>query len=73
MAMNLAVNEALTPARRRLLAAARQMKREKGYKYLWDRGEKIFLRKEDGTNAIYTLISYIYIILLYLFFCTMQL
>ncbi|KAG8299479.1 hypothetical protein J6590_100320 [Homalodisca vitripennis] len=52
MAMNLAVNEALTPARRRLLAAARQMKREKGYKYLWDRGEKIFLRKEDGTNYV---------------------
>ncbi|KAG8299478.1 hypothetical protein J6590_100319 [Homalodisca vitripennis] len=33
MAMNLAVNEALPPARRRLLAAAKQMKRKKGYKY----------------------------------------
>ncbi|XP_046680823.1 uncharacterized protein LOC124367765 isoform X2 [Homalodisca vitripennis] len=46
------VNEALTPARRRLLGAARQIKREKNFKHLWVRGSKIFLRKGDGTNAI---------------------
>ncbi|XP_046679350.1 uncharacterized protein LOC124373473 [Homalodisca vitripennis] len=41
------INEALSQARRRLLAAARQVKKEKSFKYLWVRGGKIFLRKEE--------------------------
>lgn len=42
------VNESLSPARRRLLAAARQVKRDKAYTYLWIRAGKIFLRKNQG-------------------------
>lgn len=42
------INESLSPARRRLLYEARQVKKEKGYTYLWIRGGKILLRKEDG-------------------------
>jgi hypothetical protein len=46
------VNEALTPARRRLLAAARQVRKDKNFRHLWVRGGKIFLRKEDGSTVI---------------------
>lgn len=45
------VNESLTQSRRRLLHAARQMKREKGYTYLWIRSGKILLRKEQGASV----------------------
>jgi hypothetical protein len=46
------INESLSPARRALLYAARQVKKEKNYPYLWVRGEKIYLRKEEGSKAI---------------------
>lgn len=46
------VNESLAPERRRILNAARLLKREKGYTYLWIRGGKIFLRKSDGDRVI---------------------
>lgn len=46
------VNEALTPARRRLLAAARQLRKERDYKFLWVRGGKIFLRKQENSHVI---------------------
>lgn len=46
------INEALTPERRRLLAAARQVKRDKNFRHLWVRGGKIFMRKEDGSTVI---------------------
>lgn len=42
------VSESLTAARRRLLNAARQAKREKSYTYLWVRGGKILMRKAQG-------------------------
>ncbi|XP_046667100.1 uncharacterized protein LOC124358896 [Homalodisca vitripennis] len=42
------INESLSPARRRLLAMAREVKLQKHYKWLWVRGGKIFLRKEDN-------------------------
>lgn len=42
------VNESLSPGRRRLLAAARQVKRDKAYTYLWIRAGKIFMRKSQG-------------------------
>ncbi|KAG8308816.1 hypothetical protein J6590_100483 [Homalodisca vitripennis] len=42
------VNKCLFPARRRVLHAARQVKKEKGYTYLWIRGGKILLRKDQG-------------------------
>lgn len=49
------VNESLSPARRKLLAEARRLKREKGYTFLWVRNGKIFLRKKEGDPV--TLIS----------------
>lgn len=42
------VNESLSPARRRLFAEARQIKRQKEYKFLWVRGGKIFLRQQES-------------------------
>lgn len=45
------VNESLTPARRRLLYLARQVKNEKGYAFLWIRGGKILLRKDQGAKV----------------------
>ncbi|XP_054259306.1 uncharacterized protein LOC128984047 [Macrosteles quadrilineatus] len=46
------VNEALTPARRRLLGAARQVRKDKNFRHLWVRGGKIFLRKDEGSTVI---------------------
>lgn len=46
------INEALTPVRRRLLAEARRIKREKGIKFLWVRGGKIFLRREESAPVV---------------------
>lgn len=46
------INEALSPTRRRLCAEARKLKREKKYQYLWVRGGKIFLRREEGAPVI---------------------
>jgi hypothetical protein len=46
------VNESLSPAKRKLLGAARAAKREKGYTYLWIRSGKIFLRKNQGDPVI---------------------
>lgn len=42
------LNESLSPGRRRLHLAAKAVKRDKNYRYLWVRGGKIFMRKEDG-------------------------
>lgn len=45
------VNESLAPGRRRLLNAARQVKQEKGYTYLWIRGGRILMRKNSGDSV----------------------
>lgn len=45
------LNESLAPGRRRLLNAARQVKREKSYTYLWIRGGKILMRKNPGDSV----------------------
>ncbi|KAG8304976.1 hypothetical protein J6590_081088, partial [Homalodisca vitripennis] len=42
------VNECLSAGRCRMLNAARQAKREKGYTYLWIRGGKVLMRKNQG-------------------------
>lgn len=42
------VNESLCSARRRVYALARQAKKTKQYKYIWLRGGKILMRKNDG-------------------------
>jgi regulator of replication initiation timing len=47
------INESLSPARRRLLAATREARKTKGYKYVWVRGGKIFCRKGDGDEVIH--------------------
>lgn len=49
------VNEALSPARRKLLAMTRAVQREKNYKFLWVRNGKIFVRREE--NAAFTIIT----------------
>lgn len=41
------INESLCPGRRRILNAARELKKEKQYTYLWIRGGKILMRKAD--------------------------
>lgn len=46
------INESLAPARRRLFAQARQLKKEKDYKYVWLRSGKIFFRKADEAKVI---------------------
>ncbi|KAG8313012.1 hypothetical protein J6590_010104 [Homalodisca vitripennis] len=46
------VNESLSPARRRLLGMARQARKQLNYKWLWVRGGKIFLKKEDSGPVI---------------------
>jgi len=45
------VNESLSPSRRRLLQAARGIKEEKNYSFLWVRGGKILLRKVAGDKV----------------------
>lgn len=46
------INESLSPARRKILNAARALKREKGYSYVWVRNGRIFLRKNEGDPVI---------------------
>ncbi|XP_046666658.1 uncharacterized protein LOC124358401 [Homalodisca vitripennis] len=45
------VNESLAPGRRKLLNAARQVKKDKAYTYLWIRGGKILMRKNAGDRV----------------------
>lgn len=46
------VNDSLSPTRRRLLAQARQIRKDKGYKYIWLRNGNILLRKEEGSPVV---------------------
>lgn len=46
------LNDSLSPSRRRLLAQARQLRKEKAYKHLWLRNGNILLRKEDGSPIV---------------------
>lgn len=46
------INESLTKKRRQLFNAARKVKNEKKYKYLWVRNGKLFMRKDDGDKVI---------------------
>lgn len=50
-AQSVYVNESLAPGRRKLLHAASQIRKEKGYKYLWIRGGKILMRKDEGERV----------------------
>lgn len=46
------INESLSPARRKILNAARALKKEKGYTFVWVRDGRIFLRKNEGDPVI---------------------
>lgn len=46
------INESLSPARKRLLWQARQLKTDREYKYIWLRNGNILLRKEEGSPVI---------------------
>jgi hypothetical protein len=46
------VYEQLTPRNKKLLFIARQAGQNKGYKFVWVRGGKIFARKDQGEVLI---------------------
>lgn len=46
------MNESLSPAKRRLLAAARQARNDNKFKYVWVRGGRVFVRKDEGQRAV---------------------
>jgi hypothetical protein len=46
------VNECLCPERRQVFIRARKERIERGYKFLWVRGGKVFVRKTEGSPAI---------------------
>jgi hypothetical protein len=46
------INESLTYIRRKLLATAREMRKEKGYRFIWIKEGKIFVRKEENSPVI---------------------
>lgn len=46
------INESLTPLRRKIHTAARALKKEKGYQFLWIRNGRILLRTNEGAKVI---------------------
>lgn len=46
------VNESLSPARRKILNAARAFRRDYGYTFVWVNNGKVFLRKNEGERAV---------------------
>lgn len=46
------INESLSYSRRQLFNAARELKKEKKFKFLWVRNGRILLRAEEGAKAI---------------------
>lgn len=45
------INEHLSPENKLLLAKTKESARNKGYKYVWSRDGRIFVRKEDGVKC----------------------
>ncbi|XP_046688851.1 uncharacterized protein LOC124374730, partial [Homalodisca vitripennis] len=45
------VNEHISPENKLLLAKTKEAARNKGFKYVWSRDGKIFVRKEDGEKC----------------------
>lgn len=52
------VNESLSPARRKVLNAARALRKDQGYTYVWVKNGKILLRKNEGDKVIVVTILY---------------
>lgn len=46
------MNESLTSTRRKIFNAARTLRKEKGYTYIWIKNGKIFLRNNEGDKAV---------------------
>lgn len=46
------INEHLTKQRKRLLYETKQKKKEMAYKFVWTKGGKVFLRKNETSNVI---------------------
>uniref|UniRef100_A0A8D8Y1M0 FP protein C-terminal domain-containing protein n=1 Tax=Cacopsylla melanoneura TaxID=428564 RepID=A0A8D8Y1M0_9HEMI len=46
------INEHLTRNKKSIMFEARKLKNEKGYKFLWTRNGKIFIRKEERSHVI---------------------
>ncbi|XP_046737157.1 uncharacterized protein LOC124405931 [Diprion similis] len=46
------INEALTPAKKRLLYLAKMFAREKRYKYVWIKDGNVLMRKDEGEKTI---------------------
>ena len=46
------INDHLTPANKKLFANAKIVAKDKGYKYVWSKDCKIFIRKSDSARAI---------------------
>lgn len=46
------MNESLTPIRRKIFNAARALKKEKGYQFLWVRNGKVLMRMNEGAKVI---------------------
>lgn len=46
------MNESLSPARRRVLNAARLLRREQNFSFVWVKNGKIFLWKDEASKAI---------------------
>lgn len=46
------INESLSAERRKVLSAARGIKRDQGYTYVWVKNGKVFLRKNEGDKAV---------------------
>lgn len=46
------INEHLTKKRKQIMYEARKLKNEKSYKFLWTKGCKIFIRKDERSNSI---------------------
>ncbi|KAL1446884.1 hypothetical protein WDU94_005659 [Cyamophila willieti] len=47
------INEHLTPLRKEILYEARQLKIDKNYKFVWTKGCKVFIRKNETSPVIH--------------------
>lgn len=46
------VNQELTPSNKKLFFEARNLQKSKGWKFVWEKGGNIYVRKSEGAEAI---------------------